>query len=562
MRVSTRTLVALAFALLASPVQAADVRAIPEVTLDLSNRKTGGVLPFDTPFAFTGTVSDRTRKIVARYSEVDPTGQLTSAMDVPASAGSAKGSPLVWERDPITTIAANAVVPFRLVTGELTAKKYYVFTFDIQADPKPEDITKFTARSRTIIAAVFDDLNSLDIQAQVFPAIRDQLQKQLVSAAGSGFQINAPGTIFDSGATWDQIGKDFQEVILLGGGHSQSLKLLILGDRSVNVPGLNDKVSAAGRSLAPALALGRKVVDGLVSQGTAIPAERADVVAFVRLADFQVAEVVRGADPDAITAKLAITGVPSMSELDAREAGYRKSIERTAEVRQWIRQLETAGTLQQLVTANLITATDRTNATADAGPLSQAERDLGNARQQINTIRVYLNDRTQLLDRLVELLQIVAVSSVTVTSSTVGTYDTFANYHVAADAGLLYAPDIEQVLPYIGANFYFRPINRDVPLAHRGGFGRRFSVTLALTTQSLADTAAGRDDLFGDQALVVGAGYRITDIFRIGGGVIGYRRNDPNPFQTSTGVAVKPYAALSFDWRLASTFQGLKSLFD
>jgi hypothetical protein len=562
MRTSMRTLVALAFALVVLPVQADDVRAIPEVTLDLSNRKTGGVLPFDTPFAFTGTVSDRTRKIVARYYEVDPTAQLTSAMDATASGGTAKGSRLVWERDSITTIAANGVVPFRLVAGELTAKKYYVFTFDIQADPKPEDVAKFSARSRTIIAAVFDDLKSLDVKTQVFPAIRDELQKQLVTAAGSGFQINAPGTIFDSGATWDQIGKDFQEVLLLGGGHSQSLKLLILGDANANVPGFNDKVSTAANSLASAVALGRKVVNGLGSQGTAIPAERSDVAAFVGLADFQIVEVARGADPDAITAKLAITGIPTLSELDAREAGYRKSIERISELRQWIRQLETAGTLQKLVTAKLISAADRTDLTADPGRLSQAERDLGNARQQISTIRTYLTDRTQMLDRLVELLQIVAVSSVTVTSSTVGTYDTFANYHVAADAGLLYAPDIEQVLPYVGANFYFSPVNRDVPLAHRGGFMRRFSITLALTMQSLADTNAGRDDLFGDQALIVGAGYRITDIFRIGGGVIGYRRNDPNPFQTSTEVAVKPYAALSFDWRLASTFQGLKSLFD
>jgi len=119
---------------------------------------------------------------------------------------------------------------------------------------------------------------------------------------------------------------------------------------------------------------------------------------------------------------------------------------------------------------------------------------------------------------------------------------------------------LETAVPYVGSNIYFRPVNRDAPLRSRGGFLRRFSVNLGVSTNSVARSGR-RTDLFGSQSVIAGAGYRLTDIFRVGAGAVVFRAEDPNPLLSRKRLAVSPYAALSFDFSLAKTFKGIGNLF-
>jgi hypothetical protein len=129
--------------------------------------------------------------------------------------------------------------------------------------------------------------------------------------------------------------------------------------------------------------------------------------------------------------------------------------------------------------------------------------------------------------------------------------------YVSADAGLLYAGDIGIGALYVGSNIYFRPVNKDAPLSEVSSLGRRLAVTIGLTLSSIADDHnRTRSDLFWHQSLVLGAGYRITSSIRGGGGVLVFRKSDPNPLITRTSPAVTWYASFSFDLDVAQGLAG------
>ena len=120
--------------------------------------------------------------------------------------------------------------------------------------------------------------------------------------------------------------------------------------------------------------------------------------------------------------------------------------------------------------------------------------------------------------------------------------------YVSVDAGILLAGDISKGAVYIGANVYFRPINKDAPLNAISSFGRRVALTAGVTLSSVADEGnRTRSDLFWHQSLVLGAGYRLTSSLRGGGGVLVFRQSDPNPLVTHDTIAATWYASFSLD---------------
>jgi len=120
--------------------------------------------------------------------------------------------------------------------------------------------------------------------------------------------------------------------------------------------------------------------------------------------------------------------------------------------------------------------------------------------------------------------------------------------YVSVDAGVLYAGDISIAALYVGSNIYFRPVNKDAPLTGLGSIGRRLALTVGLTVSSVADeNNKTRADLFWNQSLVLGAGYRLTSSLRGGGGAIVFRESDPNPLITRKSAAVTWFASFTLD---------------
>jgi len=141
--------------------------------------------------------------------------------------------------------------------------------------------------------------------------------------------------------------------------------------------------------------------------------------------------------------------------------------------------------------------------------------------------------------------------------STEATADTLKSNYVGFDAGLAYAPELDEVRPYGGANFYLRPVNKDARLGALGSFRetltRRLAFTVGLTLSGVKDDRT-RADLFGSQSLVLGGGLRLSNSLRAGIGVLAFKEQDPNPTVKDTDVTTSPYLSLSFDWDVARGF--------
>lgn len=139
---------------------------------------------------------------------------------------------------------------------------------------------------------------------------------------------------------------------------------------------------------------------------------------------------------------------------------------------------------------------------------------------------------------------------------------TARNAYVSADAGLLYAGDIGIGAFYVGSNIYFRPVNKDAALSEASSIGRRLALTVGITLSSVADdNDRTRSDLFWNQSLVLGAGYRLTSSIRGSGGALVFRESDPNPLITRKSAAVTWYVAFSFDLDVAKGFAGVGASF-
>ena len=128
--------------------------------------------------------------------------------------------------------------------------------------------------------------------------------------------------------------------------------------------------------------------------------------------------------------------------------------------------------------------------------------------------------------------------------------------HISADVGLLYAGDIDTGAVYVGTNIYFRPINTDAPLSEPGSIGRRLALTVGITLSPIGDeNDRTRSDLFWNQSLVLGAGYRLTSSIRAGAGALIFLESDPNPLITERNVATTWYVSFSFDLDVGRIFR-------
>ena len=179
-------------------------------------------------------------------------------------------------------------------------------------------------------------------------------------------------------------------------------------------------------------------------------------------------------------------------------------------------------------------------------------------------LQTALVERSSALDQLADRVKIEALGVEVVDGSTTGNLATSQTNYISADAGLVFAPELKTGVTYVGMNFYWRPVNKDANLSQLGNFRqtftRRFSNTLGLTVQSLADGGSGaaqtRKDLFGSQSLVLGAGVRITNSFRFSGGAVVFRKKDRNPLVSNYSLTTTYYLSLSFDLNVAKAFQG------
>ena len=188
---------------------------------------------------------------------------------------------------------------------------------------------------------------------------------------------------------------------------------------------------------------------------------------------------------------------------------------------------------------------------------------LDGAATQLRELQKLLRSREEDIAGWVRQVLVEEQASLIVGGTTVADYDTRAIWYMSADIGSGIS-DLEDFFTYVGWNIYLRPVNKKAHLswgARPFGIGeeimRRFSFTIGVV-QSGFDTRDGQyEGVIGNNAAVLGAGFRINDSLRFSVGGMLFESQNPDPLVENSRLEWSPYAAISLDWNIGASFSGL-----
>jgi hypothetical protein len=146
--------------------------------------------------------------------------------------------------------------------------------------------------------------------------------------------------------------------------------------------------------------------------------------------------------------------------------------------------------------------------------ITAAEGALAGVFNSLSGLRTNAESIDKAVDALVSSVAQLDFAHVTLRGTTAMTYQARANAYLSMDAGLMGARHIRSVIPYFGVNLYRIPVNKNMPLAHCGCWGQRVALTLGVTAASIKQESR-IDDLFNSHAVILGAGLRVTDYWRV-----------------------------------------------
>jgi hypothetical protein len=591
----------LAAALAAAPVEAQtspppdgtqETEGLTAVPVDLSSGAFQAVLPFDEPFLLTGTVPAGVVRIAGAWCPIpDAAGaQLADLLEsarekgrltaCPGSAEAPRPIP-AWE-NPFPAAPGAAAPTFTLFVAErLEVNENYLFSFVTARQLGADEIATFQPRVRSALDQTLRSFASepapdpsapLDeVTARKYQALQRAVGEVLATQPLRSGEVAQPepDTFFDpasvpvSGAPPPPWTREIEELYRIQATRQDPASRLdkrtsLLFDALEEVgQGASGAALAALRGAIAALAAGdRATLDHLLPAPAlaaldALAGEsgpRMDAVAFglaaLGAAAPGAAPTSTGAPPDPTPVQpppdpwTAADVAPRAESLAATRAALAQALALTR-------------------TAEQVDALRSGLGGADLAPLRDALAGAGAAAGLVQNLlarlAAILAERDQALGDLSGFLVRQASTEVPIVATSTGSFSTRAKNHVSMDVGILYSGDAGEVLPYFAANFYLRPVNRAVPLAQVGGFGRRFSIMVGVTYSSIQEEENGRvlrDDLFGSQALVVGAGLRLTDAARVSVGALVYQENDPNPLVDDLSLTADPFFAVSFDWNV------------
>ena len=546
LRTSKPTYIVLAAAcsLWPTAIRAADAQSVKEVAIDLAAHSFVQVLPFDVQFFITGQAPPRTRQI--RVSIIDL-----------KSGGAGPVVPFPWDAEEIS----EAQTPFRILIPRLEAERFYRFSFDFRRTLMKEEadlirglaVPRFEEVMRNLV------LQNGELSAADSASLRQRLSSALEEMIGPSRQVIVERTLFDPKTPHPDVLNQFnvasREVIAPQEDRAEVVDGYTARQAAVRVP---LDVIRADAALDRVLASIEASTDQNIT--TALGQWRTGID-LARLDDNQAAGRANGTQPVAPPA-LAFASIWSANDVAPFERNYRRT-------------LADLDALRQLLEASLpllpsLAAADRTAVQA----LLAANGSIRTVRNHVDALvnltarlRADLEERATALADLALLVDVEARKVVVVEGTTVADFRTAQNWYISMDAGFAYAFRIGTMTPYVGANIYFRPVNKDAPLSLVDSFGRRFALTFGITLNSIEETtdegtavpAANKnrfDLLTSNRALLLGAGFRVTPSIRLCGGALVLREKDPNPLISKISVAAVPYVSFSLDFDVASALGG------
>jgi hypothetical protein len=539
-----------------------------EVSVNLNAGTFNRVLPFDVPVRVCGTMPAGTANVAVQYVEskkADISMDERCRVLAPAGARLEPATPVPGRLDGTT---------FRVILPPLKAERYYAFCFERRAKIPDDLAAKFKAQAREVLDQRLAEVASGDLSPQQSLKLRTELRNRLAAAASADDLALTERTIFDLESGYDE---------MRGAGRVHDLVLKVLdpqrredrivaGDPRRGLPALSERQLDFKEALqavraSPALArwvdqLGKNAQTDTTLQDLLASRSFKAALALLHADDEQLSLVAQGREagepaPNLLDQEQATTMASRYDDASAALSGLagliRKAVDSppSSSLRAGLSD-EDAAALRALA--------------GPTGPLTKAANLAFSLSGLAQDLQTALAERSTALDALAEIVRAEATQVEVVDGSTTGNFATTQNNYISADAGLLFAPQLSKGLSYVGMNFYFRPVNKDANLSQFGSFSRRFAMTLGLTVQTVADGGGGtvqtRKDLFANQSLILGAGLRVTNSFRVAAGAVLFQKKDRDPLVSKFSEAATYYFSLSFDLNVARAFQGgFSSLF-
>lgn len=544
---------------------------LKQVTVDLASGTINAVLPFDEPFLLVGTPPQGAVRIEASYCEI----AAESARELGRLlAGGAASNPLsLCLGGPAS---ANRLLPW---TGQTTNFQLYLpdrlppnhnflFLFTIARALTETELTALKTQVRSELdreLRAIDATNPPSLGAAEYSRLLATIRRVLAAQPLPAGQVPQPepGSVFDPGTAPSEAdpGPPWQEA-LRRVYETQQQRRVVVEPLGTSAGSRVDKLFNALRAVHddPATSALQTAVDGLPA------AERSDLSHLLPDAAVQGLATLASADNQQLGAIArgvqalggASAAVPSDTLASdvwtpADDAPLASNVATTVATLRALAELtKTAEQVTALSTALGSNVDQMAGLRAKLGAAASAATSV---QSNLNRLASILAARDKALDDLATYLRREAEVKAPIVGSSTGSFTTRAAFHISADFGILYAGEIGEVVPYFGANFYTRAVNRDVPLSVLGGFRRRFSFLLGVTFTSVKEMDGSRilrDDLFANQALVAGAGLRLTDAARINGGVLVFQENSANPLIDDLRLTEELFVSISFDWNIKS----------
>lgn len=533
----------------------APAHELDEVTLDTASGVFSRRLPFDVPFVVTGRAPAGTTRV-----------ELTWEVDPEAGSQTTSHGPLVS--------GVEADGRFRILMEPVRPDHDFLFLLVFERRLPAGMAPAFRSAAETILrralaGQVADgiDAGRADLVSGALVAAYEQAlnEGQVVAAPRGEIERLSGGSLLASARSGEERAAELRQ---LG-----EVAFQAEAERRLAVERYRETASSLQRELAGIAAAGSlsRLLDALEARPESDPRNPRSVVflppgsrRLVGATEAQLAGLAEGRTP----------GQPSLALRDAASAeeadGFRERYGRTAQelqgLREWLQGLVLTDAELNRLAGALVASGQLTR--EDLGRLAQLasfrEGAIRRAEQWAETLQVYAHEvqsalasRERALSRAAGELEAQASATLLRQSLLTEKATSDAGLYVSLDVGALYPPEIGRASLYVGANVYFRPVNKKAPL-RANSVGQRLALTfgLSVTNMKLEDETRW-ENLLGEKSnLLVGLGYRLTRSLRLGGGVLLFLENDPNPLVDERSLAFTPYVSLSFDVDLVGAFRG------
>ncbi|MGH1364660.1 MAG: hypothetical protein ACRBF0_13950 [Calditrichia bacterium] len=523
-----------------------------EIELDLPLRVFKQTLPFDMPFIITGTVPTGTRVVKVLYEE---------SKDEKFQNKWTPAKPLFWQKHPGIDTKRTT---FRIKMPDLEAERYYNFKVVLTMSLSKKDLTAFKQKVERLIDKFMLKIRAGDISEEESKALREVLIDELITSLGQDLVI-VPETIFDPELTDEKVHEAFQEA------SRQILEPQFKSDANIkNYFAAKDQFAEQIERLFFLDSSLKNLADLIAKE------KKANNQAIIKLfakKEFQQALDLSKLDSNQLVL-LTQGGKEKLSEL-ANTIDSSEITKYIASYEQTYKLLDSLKSLINHFVANKYLDNWRNQNQLDqntfkflksladsGGKLISAKNTAFGLIGIVKSYKTHLDGRSKAISAMASSAKIEIRSETVVFGTTINRGQTPQRNYISADGGILCARNVG-IVPYIGTNIYLRPINKNAPLSRKGTFEHRFAFTVGLTVQSIEDdkTPKTRENLFGSQALVLGAGMRFSESIRLGLGGLIFFKQDTNPVHTEKRIAVNPYLSFSFDWDIVKSFAGIGKLF-